>query len=148
MPPEGRCAVPSKGKAEKVDQAVLNRAFKEQPSKDIIKPFTGSHILRRVELELFHEFFYRDFLYGRSLFPFLIGLLRLFLRRVDRVGKIVLIGHPETALEIIESTHTRSVANGKAGKDGMERVLFEVGCPLCIGSDLEFHRKQNRAEHV
>lgn len=127
-----RCAVPGKGKAAKVDQPILYRAFNEQPFKDIIKPFTGSHILWRMELELFHELFYSDFLHERSFLTFLIRLFWFFLRRVDRVGKIVHIGQPERALEIIKSTDTRSVANGKAGKDGMEMVLLQVSCPHCL----------------
>ena len=81
-----RCAVPGKRKAEKVDQPVLNRAFKEQPFKDIIKPFTGSHILWGMEPELFQELFYRDLLHWRSLFTFLIGFLRSFLRQMRCTG--------------------------------------------------------------
>nr|WP_296466888.1 hypothetical protein [uncultured Acetatifactor sp.] len=101
-----------------------------------------------MELELLQQPLYGDFLHGRGLFPFLIGLFGLFFRWVDRVGKVVLIRHPETALEIIESADTWGVADREAGKDGMEIVLFQVSRPLCIGSDLALHREQDGAEHV
>lgn len=101
-----------------------------------------------MQLELLQQLLYGDLLHGRGLFPFLIRLFGLFLRRMDRVGKVVFIRHPQTALEIIKSTDARGIANGKAGKDGMEVVLLEVGSPLCVGSDLELHRKQDGAEHV
>lgn len=53
------------------------------------------------------------------------------------------------ALEIIKSTDTLGIANRKAGKDVMEGVLFQVCHPLCIaGSDFEFHREKDGAEHI
>ena len=66
-----RGAIPGEGKAGKTDQSVLYRAFKEQPFKNIIKPFTGSHILWRMEL------FYGVLLHRQSLFSFPIRLSRL-----------------------------------------------------------------------
>lgn len=64
-------AIPGEGKVGKSDQSVLYRAFKEQPFKNIIKPFTGSHILWRMEL------FYGVLLHRQSLFSFPIRLSRL-----------------------------------------------------------------------
>ena len=48
-----------------------------------------------MQLELLQQLLYGDLLHGRGLFPFLIRLFGLFLRRVDRVGKVVLIRHPD-----------------------------------------------------
>lgn len=121
---------------------------KEKRFKNVIKPLAWSHILWWMELKLFKEFFYRDFLHRQSLCPFFAGLFGLFLWRVDRVGKVVFIRYPEAALEIIKSTDIGGIANEKPGKDGMKVVLFGDSSLPRIGSDLEFYGEEDRAEHV
>lgn len=51
-------------------------------------------------------------------------------------------------MEIITSSSTEDVADREAGKDGMEMVLFQVSDPFDIVRDLEFHRKQDGAQHL
>lgn len=62
--------------------------------------------------------------------------------------EIIIPGKPEAGLEIIKSAGFQSIADRKAGKDGVEMVFLEVGRLLCVGSDLELHRKENGTEHV
>lgn len=51
-------------------------------------------------------------------------------------------------MEIVKSTCTRSIADSKAGKDGVEVVFFEVSSPFCIGGDLKLHGEEDGTEHV
>lgn len=67
-------------------------------------------------------------------------LVRLILWRMGFGREIVIIGKPKAVLKIVKSACSGSVTNGKAGKDGMERVFFEVSSPFCIGSDFKLHR--------
>lgn len=43
---------------------------------------------------------------------------------------------------------SRGIADGKAGKDGVEMVFLKVGGPFCIGSDLKLHGEEDGTEHV
>ena len=74
-----RSAIPSKGKIKKVNQPVIYRLVKEKHFEDLIKPFTGSHVLRRMEFKLFKEILYGYFLDRRCFFPFLLRLFGFFL---------------------------------------------------------------------
>lgn len=134
-----RSAIPGKGKIKKVNQSIIYRPVKEKDFKNVIKPFTGSHVIRWLEFKLFKEVLNGNFLHRGSFFTFLLRLLRLFFWRVDGIGKVVLIREPETAKEIIESTDARGITDRKARKDGMEMVLFEIGSPFCVGNDLKLY---------
>lgn len=63
-------------------------------------------------------------------------------------GEIGIIGKPEAGLEIVKSTGSRGIADGKARKDGVEMVFLKVGGPFCIGSDLKLHGEEDGTEHV
>lgn len=89
-----RSAIPSKGKIKKVNQPVIYRLVKEKHFEDLIKPFTGSHVLRRMEFKLFKEILYGYFLDRRCFFPFLLRLFGFFLWRVDGIGKVVFVREP------------------------------------------------------
>ena len=140
--------IPGKGEGKQINEPGLYGMVKKKHFKYVVKPFTGSHIRWGMKFKRFEEFLDGNFFNGRCLFPFFLRLFRFFLRRVDRVGKVVFIGQPESALEIIKSTNPRSISDIKTGKDGMEMVFLQVSSPFCIGSNLEFHGKQNGAEHV
>ena len=88
---------------------------------------------------------FRREVFGRS---HCLRLFGFFLWRMDLVRKVIFIRHPKTAMEIIKSTNTRSVAGRKAGKDGMEMVFLQVSSPFGIGSKFEFYGKQNGAKQV
>ena len=67
---------------------------------------------------------------------------------MDFGREVVIIGKPEPGLEIVKSAGSRGIADGKAGKDGVEMVFLKAGSPFCIGSDLELHGEEDGTEHV
>lgn len=52
-----RDAIPGKGKIKKVNQSTVYRLVKEKDFKNVIKPFTGSHVFRWLEFKLYKEVF-------------------------------------------------------------------------------------------
>lgn len=143
-----RGAIAGKGEVQEIDQTVLDRAVQEEHFKYVIESLAGCYILWWMGAELREHVFHGNFLHGRGLFPFFVWFLRLFLRRMDRIREIIFIRKPKTAKKIIKSPNARGIANKETGKDGMEMVLLKVSGPLGIGRELEFHGKQDRAEHI
>ena len=143
-----RSTVTSESKIHEVDKAILNRMVKEKGTEDFIKEPAGFHVLWRLLFEQVKKIFYGDLFDRRGFLSFLIRFFRFFLRRMQRVGKVILIGKPQAGLEIVKSASTRGVANVKTGEDGMEMVLFEVSGPFSIGNNFKFNGKKNGAEHI
>ncbi len=84
---------------------------------------------------------------GEAFSPFSL-VFGFFLWGMNLGREAVIIGKPKAGLEIVKSAGSRSIADGKAGKDGVEMVFLEVDSPFCIGSDLALHGEEDRTEHV
>lgn len=121
-----RGAVTGKGKAEQVNQPVLNGMFKKKHLKNIVEESAGFHASGRSRLELLKKIFDRDFFNRRSFAALLIRLFGLFLRRADRIGKVILVREPQTPQEIVKRAGPGGIPDEKTGKDGMKMVFFEV----------------------
>ncbi len=67
---------------------------------------------------------------------------------MDFGREVVIIGKPEAGLEIVKSAGSRSVANRKAGEDGVEIVFLKISSPFSIGRDFELYGEENGTEHV
>lgn len=143
-----RRAVTGKGKAHEVKEAVPVRFEEKKFFEYLEKAETWLHILRRFLFKFFKEFLNGVFFNRRCLLPFFLRLLGLFLWGMQLGREIVVIGKPEAGLEIVKSTGSWGIADGKAGKDGVEMVFLKVGGPFCIGSDLELHGEEDGTEHV
>ena len=143
-----RRAVTGNGKVHEVNEAVPVRFQEKKFFEYLEKAETWFHILRRFPFKFFKEFLDGIFFDRRCLFPFFLRLLGLFFRGMDFGREVVIIGKPESGLEIVKSAGSRGIANGKAGKDGVEMVFLKVGSPFCIGSDLELHGEEDGTEHV
>lgn len=141
-------AVTGERKGAKINEAFLGGASEKKGFKNVKKEEAGSRIIRGKEFKALKEFFDGNFFHRRSFCAFLGWLFGLVLRRMDGGGKVVLFGEPKPGLKIIKGSNTGSIADGKAGKDGMKKVFLEIRGPFGIGRDLEFHGKEDRAEHV
>ncbi len=143
-----RRAVTGNGKVHEVNEAVPVRFQEKKFFEYLEKAETWFHILRRFPFKFFKEFLDGIFFDRRCLFPFFLRLLGLFFRGMDFGREVVIIGKPESGLEIVKSAGSRGIADSKAGKDGVEMVFLKVGSPFCIGSDLELHGEEDGTEHV
>ena len=143
-----RCAVTGNGKVHEVNEAVPVRFQEKKFFEYLEKADTWFHILGRFLFKFFKEFLNGDFFDRRCFLPFFLWLLGLFFRRMNFGREIVIIGKPEAGEEIIKSAGTRSIPDGKAGKDGVEVVFLEVSSPFGIGRDLALHGEEDGTEHV
>ena len=141
-------AVPGNGKVHEVNEAVPVRFQKKKFFEYLEKTETGFHVLRWFPFKFFKKFLDGGLFNGRCLLPFFLWFLGFFLWGMHIWGEVVVTGKPEPGLEVVKSAGSRSIADSKAGKDGVEIVFLEVGSPFCIRSDLELHGKENGAEHV
>lgn len=89
-----RGAIAGKGEVQEIDQTVLDRAVQEEYFKYVIESLAGCYILWWMGAELREHVFHGNFLHGRSLFPFFVWFLGLFLRRMDRIREIIFIREP------------------------------------------------------
>ena len=143
-----RCAVTGNGKVHEVNEAVPVRFQEKMFFEYLEKADTWFHILGRFLFKFFKEFLNGDFFDRRCFLPFFLWLLGLFFRRMNFGREIVIIGKSEAGEEIIKSAGTRSIPDGKAGKDGVEVVFLEVSSPFGIGRDLALHGEEDGTEHV
>ena len=143
-----RRAVTGNGKIHEVNEAVPVGFQEKKVLEYLEKAEAWLHILRRILFEFFKEIPDGELFDRRCLFPFFLWLFGFFLWRMNIGQEVVIIRKPEAGLKIVKSTGSRGIADGKAGKDGVEIVFLKAGSPLCIGSDLELHGEEDGTEHV
>ena len=90
---------------------------------DVEEALSRSKVLRRFNLKLGQQIIDRNHFNGIGLFAFLLWLLRFFLWRMHRIGKIVLIRQPKATHKIVKSTDTRCVTDDEPRKDSIKIIL-------------------------
>ena len=121
--------------------------IKETGAEDPKEPACGGKILRRFDPEFRKEAINRHFFDRSGFLPFL-RFCRFFLRGMDGIRDVAAVREPQAVKKVIESTCSRSVADGETGKDGIKIVLLEHGRPGSRGRNFELYREQVGAEHV
>lgn len=142
-----KSAVTSKGKIHEVNESLLYGMVEKKNFKYLVKPPAGFHVMWRFKFKLGKEILDSDFLNRRSFFPFLIRFFKFFFWRMNRIRKILIIRELQPFLKVIKSAGARSVANSKAGKDGMKMVFPGVGSPFGIRSIMVSTAERSRFQN-